>query len=261
MDGAASGGLAGRTILVAGATGALGGAVVRLAAAGGARVVATGRNAARLAEVVAGLGTPPAGEGATGGAAGGAGGIVADLATAEGRASLAEAVPELDGFVFAAGRLRIAPWRLEVEARWREAHAANLEAPLWTTRELLRRGRFREGASLVFLSSVAGVTGAAGHAGYGADKAALVAWARALALEVAPRRMRVNCVSPGMVETPMAADAAAVTEDALAAHAAAYPLGLGRPADVAAAVAFLLGDGARWITGQNIVVDGGFTIR
>ena len=114
----------------------------------------------------------------------------------------------------------------------------------------------------MWLSSVASARGAAGYAAYAASKAGLEASARCLALELAPKRMRVNCIAPGMIETEMAASAAErISGEALAAHLKAYPLGAGQPADVAAAASFLLSEASRWVTGVTLPVDGGFSIQ
>ena len=93
---------------------------------------------------------------------------------------------------------------------------------------------------------------------YGAAKAALVTAARCLSKEIAPRGLRVNCISPGLVDTPMMrATVEQLGEEFLERERGAYPLGLGMPEDVAHLAAFLLSDKARWLTGQNILLSGG----
>ena len=95
---------------------------------------------------------------------------------------------------------------------------------------------------------------------YAASKGALVAGAKALAIELAPEQIRVNCVAPGVVPTPLAAKLEeTITESQLEAIRNRHPLGLGTPEDVAGAIAFLLADTGRWITGTTLVVDGGYT--
>lgn len=250
--GAASGGdpfsLAGLRVLVTGASGALGAAVAAEAARGGATVVVTGRDAARLAAVREGL------------AGAGHESVAADLLSPPDVAALVEAAGILDGVVHAAGVLRLAPFRMAGPELRDAVMRGNFEAPAALVQVLLRRRRLREGASVVIVSSVAAVRGAKGHAPYSAAKAALVGWARSLALELAPQRVRVNCVLPGMVRTPMAERTAAVISDeAMERHVAEYPLGIGEPVDVACAVRFLLSPAARWITGVQLVLDGGYT--
>jgi NAD(P)-dependent dehydrogenase (short-subunit alcohol dehydrogenase family) len=138
----------------------------------------------------------------------------------------------------------------------------NTVGPLLLIRDLLRKKKLNPGASIVWLSSVASARGAAGYAAYAASKAGLEASARCLALELAPKGMRVNCIAPGMIETEMAASAAErISGEALAAHLKAYPLGAGQPADVAAAASFLLSEASRWVTGVTLPVDGGFSIQ
>ena len=107
-----------------------------------------------------------------------------------------------------------------------------------------------------------GMTGAPGLSGYGASKGALIGLAKSLALEMARNRIRVNCVSPGYVRSAMANEIQeTVGPEQFAAIEAMHPLGLGAADDVAHAIGFLLADTGRWITGSNLVVDGGYTAR
>lgn len=122
-----------------------------------------------------------------------------------------------------------------------------------------RRNCVGAGTSLVFVAALGGVAPPAGLLSYGAAKAALIAAAKSLSRELGSRRIRVNCVSPALVRTPMTEKdyAGFMGHDVLAAEAANYPLGLGEPEDVAAAAVFLLSKRARWISGRNLVLDGG----
>jgi NAD(P)-dependent dehydrogenase (short-subunit alcohol dehydrogenase family) len=137
----------------------------------------------------------------------------------------------------------------------------NVTAAFLLVSAATRRGRFNPaGGSVVLVSSVMGVVGEKGKVLYSATKGALIAGARSLALELAGRRIRVNTVSPGVVRTPLwDRSVSRQSEEQRARIEGLHPLGLGEPEDVANACIFLLSDGARWITGSNLVVDGGYT--
>jgi 3-oxoacyl-[acyl-carrier protein] reductase len=140
---------------------------------------------------------------------------------------------------------------------------ANLHGTLALTREF---GRVlldtQQAGAVVNLASVTGQVGVAAMSVYGAAKAAVVGWTRCLAIEWAGAGIRVNAIAPGMVETPMFRRITKrLTADQLAHIKASYPLGFGRPEDVAAAAAFLASADARWITGTVLTVDGGYSAR
>ena len=142
--------------------------------------------------------------------------------------------------------------------------AVNLRAPLLVTQALVPLFPACGGA-IVNISSIHANHAFPNAIPYACSKAGLVALTRNLALELAPRRIRVNAVCPGYIDTPMWDEflSAASDPEALAAHTAAlHPLGRrGAPADVAHAVAYLAGPQAEWITGTCLVVDGGLTVR
>ena len=166
----------------------------------------------------------------------------------------------VEGFVHCAGMLKIAPLRLIEPREAADIMAVNMLSAAEIVRTLIaKKTNARNLNGIVFISSTASQFGAKGFNLYCASKGALDALMRALAVELAPG-VRVNSVLPGAVRTPM-------TESMLAdpelreRMTADYPLGLGEPRDIAAAVEYLLSDGARWITGQQLVVDGGRTIN
>jgi NAD(P)-dependent dehydrogenase (short-subunit alcohol dehydrogenase family) len=136
----------------------------------------------------------------------------------------------------------------------------NLHAGLEMARVVCGRQVMEEEGSLVFISSIYGRVGAAGQIAYCASKGAVVSAVKAMAVELARRRIRVNSVSPGFVMTKMTQKAtsqlSATQVDAILQR---HPLGPGSPEDVARAVAFLLAPQNKWITGTDFVIDGGFT--
>jgi NAD(P)-dependent dehydrogenase (short-subunit alcohol dehydrogenase family) len=171
---------------------------------------------------------------------------------------LVGALPTLDGLVYAPGVALLKPLTLLTAEDVSATLRLNFEAAAGLTRALVKQRRLQEGASLVYVASIAGSRGAAAYSAYSASKGALIAWARSLAVELAGRRVRVNTVSPGLVASAMAEGLSRrISAAAFAQYTARYPLGIGRPEDVAWAVCYLLAPASRWVTGTDLVVDGG----
>lgn len=166
----------------------------------------------------------------------------------------------LHGVVHCAGIQAIGPVRSLKIDTWRKIFAVNTEAALALSKAMASKKVYAgENGSIVFISSVMGSVGSAGAVPYSMSKAALEGMARSLALEFAARRIRVNCVAPGFVNTPLLERTEKMwDEDQRKAVEDQHPLGFGQPEDVANAVAFLLADTGRWITGSVLVVDGGY---
>lgn len=165
---------------------------------------------------------------------------------------------KVGAFVHCAGMVTVLPMKSMEPAAVSRIMRVNCLSAMEIVRLLLKKKvNDRRLASIVFISSIWSRHGARGHAAYCATKAALDGLMRALAVELAPD-VRVNSILPGAIETHMAAEGLADPEirEKLSRD---YPLGLGRPEDVAGAVAFLLSDEARWITGHEMTVDGGRT--
>lgn len=169
----------------------------------------------------------------------------------------------LHGVVHCAGMQSIAPVRSLKIDMWRRIFAVNTEAALAFGKAMAGRKVYAGNhGSLVFISSVMGSVGSAGAISYSMSKAALEGMARSLALELAGRYIRVNCIAPGFVQTPLFERTEQMWDaDQRLAVERQHPLGFGQPEDVANAVAFLLADTGRWITGSVLVVDGGYLAR
>ena len=243
--------LDGKTILVTGASSGIGRACAKLCATCGAKIVATGRDAARLAETCAEIPSEKCRA------------LTADFSSEESVEKFLNALAEtrLDGIVHCAGISPLRPFPFTSEKHFSDALKINTLAPLELTRQFLKREILRENASVVFIASVAGTRIAApGKAAYALSKSALCGAAKVMALELASRKIRVNCICPAAVKTPIHAKSG-LTDEQLAADAERYPLKrYGEPEEVAAAAIYLLSDAAAWTTGTELVIDGGLSL-
>jgi NAD(P)-dependent dehydrogenase (short-subunit alcohol dehydrogenase family) len=243
--------MAGRTILLTGATSGIGLSCAEQLAAAGARLILTGRDPATLASTL-----PTQADAVR---------IEVDLAKADAPATLAAELKRqaigLDGAVFAAGLSAMRPVMMEspetLEKMWR----VNFVGAAGTVGVLQKARLLRPGASLVFISSASAAIGGAGMVSYVSTKGAIESAVRALAVELAPQRIRVNAVAPGVVVTPMSdRNFARLSPEQKVSLEKRHPLGFGQPEDIAAAVAFFLDESSRWITGSILAVDGGFSV-
>lgn len=166
----------------------------------------------------------------------------------------------LDGLVLNAGIIEYHSSKYLKKEMVQRMFDTNFFSTLELLRELLVKKKLKKGASIVFISSLAAHLGVNGTLVYAATKAAIEASVRVYANELAKSKIRVNAIAPGLVLTPLLRNGNLLDED-IDAEAVNYPLGIGKPEDCAALVRFLLSDESRWLTGQTIILDGGFTLN
>lgn len=169
---------------------------------------------------------------------------------------------KFDGFIHAAGIEVTNPVKLSKTTDYESLFRVNSLSAFEIVKNLCGIKTFNKGGSIVLISSISGVIARKGLCAYAASKGALMSAARVMALEMASREVRVNTLSPGTILTPMMQKALdAMSDEDKKKRIAGFPLGLGETTDVSNACIFLLSDASRWITGQNLIVDGGYTIH
>jgi NAD(P)-dependent dehydrogenase (short-subunit alcohol dehydrogenase family) len=243
-------------VLVSGASSGIGRAIAVELVRQGARVVLTGRRRAQLEETAAKCGDASRSEL-----------LELDLAQSEQIApaviALSGRIGRLYGLCHSAGLVTTLPLAATKPERLRSLFEVNLVAGVELARALTRREVLDErGGSILWIASIYAHVGAPGQVGYAATKGAITSAVRSMALELVPRKVRVNCISPGLVKTPMT-DAAhsRISADQWARIEALHPLGAGQPEDVARAAAFMLDPRNRWMTGTDLTLDGGYTLQ
>ena len=242
--------LEGKTVLVTGAASGIGKATAILSAQQGAKLVLLDLNKQGLQDTAAVFDA----EGVE---------IHAiDLTNLEQLASVVSTLPKLDGVVSNAGIVYSLLAKFNEPKDMEKIFKINTFSHINLVQELIRQKKINKGASIVFTSSMSGVyCGLAGGSLYGATKSVLVGYAKALAIELAPRGIRVNTVHPGMIETPLT-QGTVLSAEQLAEDAKNYPLGrYGKPEEVAAAMVYLLSDATAWMTGSKLLIDGGYSLK
>ena len=172
-------------------------------------------------------------------------------------------IGRIDGLVNCAGISTTLPVNAVSPEKMIFFFQTNVIGPINLTRQIVRSANFSEkGGSVIFISSIMSVAGESGKTLYSMTKGALVSAAKSMAIELSKRKIRVNCISPGVVVTPMSQNAVYSKDvESLNRIKDLHPLGLGKPEDVANACVFLLSDASGWITGTNLIVDGGYFAR
>jgi NAD(P)-dependent dehydrogenase (short-subunit alcohol dehydrogenase family) len=174
---------------------------------------------------------------------------------------LLAALPSVDGAVLCAGNSTTLPLQFGTREKFDDMFNVNFFAPVELMRLMFKKKLLNKGASVVLLASIGGTHSfMPGNGVYGASKAALNSVMKYAAREFSQRRVRVNSICPGMVDTPLI-HRGTITDEQLAEDAKRYPLGrYGRPDDIANGAIYMLSDASSWLTGHDLVIDGGFSI-
>ncbi|MBD8349077.1 SDR family NAD(P)-dependent oxidoreductase [Dysgonomonas sp. HGC4] len=240
--------LEGKTILVTGASSGIGRAIAIECSKMGARVILTARNKERLEETLLMLDN----EGEL---------YVADLSNLDDRNTLLIHLSHIDGVVHSAGITDPVPFQFITKERLDTIFDINYFSPVFLTKELLKKKILRNNSSIVFVSSIAGLLcSSVGGSAYSATKSAINGMVKGIALDLANKQIRVNTVCPGMIDTGIF-DNSGITQEQLVEDSKKYPLKrYGKPEEVAHSVVYLLSEASSWVTGTNLVIDGGYTL-
>ncbi|KAF2329196.1 SDR family NAD(P)-dependent oxidoreductase [Flavobacterium nitrogenifigens] len=186
--------------------------------------------------------------------------IAADLSQMDDIKAIVDAIENIDGIVHSAGIVSLAPVKFYSEQLMNEMRSINFDSITYLVNLIFKKKKINKGSSIVLVSSVAGLFGMKGNGIYAATKGALIAISKVWANEFAVSKTRVNCVSPGMVKTEITSKSIEnLSLEVIQEDEKKYPLGYGTPEQVADPIVFLLSDASSWITGQNLVLDGGRT--
>ena len=237
--------LEGKTILVTGASSGIGKAIALACAGMGANLCITGRNEKRLTETLELM------EGT------GHFSLTADLSKQDSIEILVDDLPKLDGVVHCAGVGSRVLCKSINRGDIDFVMASNFQAPVLLQTSLLSKRKINKNASIIFIASRAASFPSIGNAVYSASKGAIISYAKCLGLELAPRQIRVNCISPAMVWTDLIVQDGSSKED-LEMLQSKYPLKrYGQPEDIAYLCVYLLSDTSTWMTGSCLDITGG----
>lgn len=240
--------LTGKHILVTGASSGIGRVVCQMIAKEGARVSLIARNIDRLKESLSRM----EGENHTC--------YVCDLTDEMQMKSTIAHLQPVDGVVFCAGINDYAPLKFVKQEKLEHIFQTNYFSQVILTQMLVKKKLINKDASLVYISSLSSMLGVAGTLLYASSKAALNSAVRVIAAELASQGIRANAICPGIVRTEMLGNTN-IDEETFTKQATDYPLGLGTPEDVGNAVLYHLSDGSRWLTGNCMVIDGGYSLK
>ena len=234
--------------MVTGASSGIGQAVAIECSKAGATVIITGRNPQRLEETFLHLSEPDTHKM-----------YAADLSQMEDIKGLVDFIPPLDGLVHCAGMLKKLPLKFITEESLDTTMKTNFVSPSLLSQFVVKKNKIKAGSSVVFITSIAAHVASFGNIMYMASKGALNSFARGMALELADKKIRVNCIEPALVKTNLTS---VMTTEDLENYEKRFPLGrFGQPEEIAFGVIYLLSDATRWVTGSTLTIDGGITLR
>lgn len=245
--------LNGKTILVTGASSGIGRGIAVECSKIGAKVILNGRNRERLEETLIQLE--------------GNGHLVmeADLSKQSDIDELIQRLPAIDGCVFCAGIPQVCLVKHFKRSDIEEIFSVNSIAPIMMTSALVKKKKITRGGSLVFIESISGIyVGTRGDVSYNASKGALNGFVKGAALEFASQGIRLNAINPGLVPTNIlnVSNSMLAEDYHTEIMADKYPLKrLGKPEDIAYGTIYLLSEASSWVTGANIVIDGGYILN
>lgn len=245
----------GKSILITGASSGIGREVSIQLSKSDANIIIVGRNIDRLNQTYDSLSSNSGADHLL---------YTCDISEESNIKELAGKVNAVDCVIHCAGIGKYVPLKFYSKSILDEFYKINLFAPLLLTKELVKQRKIKNEGSVIFISSIMSTVGAKANGIYASTKSALVGAAKSIALELSNNKIRVNCISPALVKTPLldsGTDKGGISQAEYDNDLLNHPLGIGEPADIANLCLFLISDEARWISGTNIIIDGGYTLK
>ena len=244
-----------KRILITGASSGIGANTAVQFAKFGAKLILIGRNHTKLQNLLEGLVNSE--DHST---------IICDLNVADSAfdaiTTLNRNLLPIDGIFHAAGSELIKPINLIKQKDVNEVFSSSIFSAISFSRALVKEQIINKGGSVIFMSSIAAIAGNYGLTAYSASKAAINGLVKSLAVELSPRLIRVNCVVSGAIESPMHQRISKnISIKSLEEYKLRHPLGFGKTSDISNLALFLMSDASKWITGSEIVIDGGYTAK
>ncbi len=237
-----------KTILVTGASSNIGRQIAIRSSEMGGNMIVVGRNEERLQDTFDSLLSSDNRQ------------IVFDLQDSERISQFVEGLPVVDGVVLCAAIFDTTVVRHIREDKMHTMFNTNIFCNILLVQQLLKKKRIRPSGSVVFISSVASYRPYKGNALYSATKGAVNSFSKVTALELSAQKIRVNCLHPGIVKRFTGLREGAISVEEQKNEESRIPLGFGTPDDIAYAAVYLLSDASRWVTGTDMIVDGGQSI-